>query len=273
MFDPKTDKYPYPEITDRHYLKIKKDDGTVFDRDYPYIDSSRGFLFRQALVRFLLRAIVFPASYIRMGLEIRGRENLKKHREVIDGGVISCSNHVHLWDYIMIMNAIKPKKPRVLVWAPNIRGENGTLIRLVGGIPIPDSGAEATKAYLAALKKLLDGGWLHIYAEGSMWEFYQPIRPFKRGAAYLACELDKPILPMAFSYREPGFIRKNIFRQEARFTLNIGEPVFPDKSLPRSKRMNDLTRRAHEAVCRLAGMEPGENPYPPIFKENRRADY
>ena len=24
MFDPKTDKYPYPEQTDKHYLKIKK---------------------------------------------------------------------------------------------------------------------------------------------------------------------------------------------------------------------------------------------------------
>ena len=37
MFDPKTDKFPYPILTDGHYLKIKKDDGTVFDEDYPYI--------------------------------------------------------------------------------------------------------------------------------------------------------------------------------------------------------------------------------------------
>ena len=30
MFDPKTDKYPYPEQTDMHYLKIKKNNGAQY---------------------------------------------------------------------------------------------------------------------------------------------------------------------------------------------------------------------------------------------------
>ena len=40
MFDPKTNRYPYPVDTDRHYLEVKKDKGIVFDADYPYIDNS-----------------------------------------------------------------------------------------------------------------------------------------------------------------------------------------------------------------------------------------
>ena len=46
MFDPRTNRYPYPEETDRHYLEIHKDRGIVFDSSYPYIDISGMFRFR-----------------------------------------------------------------------------------------------------------------------------------------------------------------------------------------------------------------------------------
>ena len=151
MFDPKTNRFPYPSHTDGHYLDVRKDRGIVFDENYPYIDTSRGFRFVDFWVRVLLYAVVMPATYLRLGLKVEGRENLKKHKEVIDKGVISVSNHVHLWDYLAINCAIKPRKPRVLVWQPNINGENGTMMRHVGGIPIPETGHKATKAYLKAV--------------------------------------------------------------------------------------------------------------------------
>ena len=274
MYDPKTCKYPYPEDTGSHYLKVKKDDGTVFDRDYPYVDLSKSFLRKKKLIRVLLRILVFPMSRIRLGLRVRGRENLKKYRDVISRGIISCSNHVHMWDYISIMNAVKPHQPYVLSWAPDIRGENGKLIRLTGGIPIPEGNMRATAAYVNAVRKLLEsGGWLQVYAEGSMWEYYAPIRPFKRGAAFFACRYDKPILPMAYSYREPGWIRKHIFRQIALLTLSIGEPLYKDDSLPKAEQEEDLVRRSHAAVCRLAGISPDENIYPPVYEDSKRIDY
>ena len=274
MFDPKSEKYPYPLSTDGHYLIVKKDDGTVFDADYPYIDRSLSFRIKQGLARALLYAVVFPASYVRLGLRIAGRNNLKRYKDVLDRGFITVSNHVHMWDYIAVMNAFKPRKPYLLVWAPNIRGENGRIVRLVGGIPIPDHGTGGTKAYLKAVHGLLDGGgMLHVYSEGSMWEYYRPIRPFKLGAAYLAVENNKPILPLAFSYRRPNWIRRNIFRQTACLTLRIGEPLFPDNELPKKERKRDLTVRSHNAVCRLAGISPEDSIYPPIFDKSERVDY
>ncbi len=171
-FDPKTNRFPYPEDTDRHYLIVKKDKGIVFDAEYPYVDRSKAFLRKQNLLRALLRVIVFPLCTIRLGLKIEGRDNLKKNRELLSGGVVSVSNHVHMWDYLAITKAICPVRPNVLSWAPDINGEFGTLIRLTGGIPIPETGIPATKAYLKAINKLLteDHEWLQIYAEGSMWE-------------------------------------------------------------------------------------------------------
>lgn len=274
MFDPKTNHYPYPEDTDRHYLAVHKNRGIVFNTEYPYIDRSPLFRLKQGVVRFLLYILVWPITTIRLGLKIEGREILKKHRETLKKGVISCSNHVHLWDYLCIMKAVRPFRTNVLSWAPNINGENGTLIRMVGGIPIPDTDLAATKTYFKTVTEhLRNGGWLQIYAEGSMWEYYAPIRPFKPGTARFACECERPVLPIGFSYREPGWIRKHLFRQIACFTLRIGEPIYPDGSLPLKERRTDLTIRCHDAVCRLAGIEPKENLYPPVFDHSKRIDY
>ena len=275
MFDPKTNRYPYPEQTDKHYLEIHKDRGYVFDTKYPYIDKSGWFMFKRIWGRFLLNAIVFHLARIRLGLKIEGRGNLKKHKAVIDNGVISVCNHVHMWDYIAIMCGIRHIRPYLLAWDKNINGENGKLIRMVGGIPIPEKTVAGQKAFLKAISSLLneDHGWLHIYAEGSMWEYYQPIRPFKRGAAMMAVSNDKPIIPLGFSYREPSWIRKNIFHQPAVFTLHIGEPIFPDRSLKPRDRENDLTIRANKAVCALVGIDPDKNIYEPIFNDSKRIDY
>lgn len=274
MFDPKSVKFPYPEITDRHYLELKKNRGIVFDGDYPYIDESKGFKFRCFMLRILLKTVVLPVVRIRMGLKVKGKENLKKHRETIEKGVVSCCNHVHMWDYLGIYASLGKIKPHVLVWADNINGEFGKMMRLVGGIPIPENDRRATMAYFKAVRKLLaEGGWLHIYPEGSMWEYYRPLRPFKRGASFVAIDSNKPILPMGYSYREPNFIRKHIFRQTATFTLHIGEPLYKNENLPKKEQEADLTKRSFDAVRKLIGLTEKENLYPAKFANNKRVDY
>ena len=68
MFDPKPNRYPYPEDTDKHYLSVKKNNGLVFDVNYPYIDASKKFKRSENFTRFLLKCIVFPLTRIRFGL-------------------------------------------------------------------------------------------------------------------------------------------------------------------------------------------------------------
>ena len=273
-FDPKPTKYPFPEITDRHYLVVKKDRGIKIDKEYPYLDRSLGLRIAQAFTRLGLTLIAFPVSIIYIGLRIKGRENIRKHREILKNGVISCSNHVHMWDFISVRKAVRHFNPNLLAWDRNLNGENGTLIKLVGGIPIPVNDLKASTVFLRVTENLLmDKGWLHIYAEGSMWEYYQPIRPFKPGIGYYSVKTGKPVLPLGFSYREPSWIRKNIFRQPAAITLTVGEPLYPDTSLPKSEREKDLIIRCHREVCRLAGIDPDENIYPPVFDNTKRIDY
>lgn len=274
MFDPRTNRFPYPEKTDQHYLEIHKNRGLVFDASYPYLEKSGLFRFKKVMIRIFLNVLVFLVVTIRMGLKIEGRKNLKKHKNVLENGVISVCNHVHMWDYLAVLKAIRPYKSNVLVWDKNINGEKGMSMRLVGGIPIPENSVAGQKAFFKALHELLaEHGWLHIYAEGSMWEYYAPIRPFKRGTALIAVSNDKPIIPLGFSYRKPGWIREHIFRQIALFTLHVGEPIYPDKTLKPKEREKDLTIRAHRSVCALVGINPDENIYESEFNDSKRIDY
>jgi len=272
-FDPKTNKFPYPIDTNKHYLKVKKNDGTVFDKDYKYIDDSKSFMLKRKLFRIPMFLIGFPVSAIRQGLIIKGRENLRIYKDVIKKGIISVYNHVHMWDYLSLMHAVFPHMPNILSWAPDISGENGKIIRLTGGIPVPENDMRASAKMVTSVKNYLNnGGWLHICAEGSMWEYYQPIRPFMPGAAYFAVKANKPILPFAYSYRKPSWIRK-LFKQPAAMTLTIGEPIYKNNDLSDNDAIVDLTKRCHEAICRLAGIDPKENIYPPIFDNSKRIDY
>ena len=273
-FDPQTTKYPYPEFTDEHYINVIEKTHHVVDENYPYIDNSKSFRFKRFWVRLLLNIIVFPVAKIWYGLKVKGKKNLKNHKDIIRNGVISVSNHIAFWDYIFLMRTINHIRPNVLVWAKNINGPSGGVMRLVGGIPIPENNLKATMKYYSSIDKLVnvDHGWLHIYPEGSMWEYYAPIRPFKRGSSFFAIQFNKPIIPIAYSYRKPSWFRKKILKQIATITINVGDPIFPNNNIiDKNERELDLTSRVHKKVCELAGIE--NNIYPSIFDHSKRVDY
>ena len=276
MFDPKTNKYPYPEDTGSHYFSPKMDRGIVFDENYPYIDYSKEFAFKRFWVHLLLRILVFPFARVKIGLKIKGKYNLKRYKNELKGGAVTIANHVEMWDYISIMKALHNFKwTYLLAWDKNINGDSGPLVRMVGGIPIPEKNNAATVAFVKATNKLLqDGGFLHIYPEGSMWEYYAPIRPFKIGAASIAIKNNKPILPLAFSYRKPSWFRRKVLKLPAAFTLTVGAPLLANPDLQMSEQIKDLTIRAHHAVCELAGFKGNSNIYKPLYdKDSKRIDY
>ena len=272
MYDPKTNKFPYPERTDVHYLPVKKKKDYVFDKDYPYVDNSKYYRRRARFIRFLLWTVVWLVATIRLGLRIKGKKNLKIHKEELKGGAVSICNHVHMWDYIAIMKAIRPRKPHVLVWDQNVTGENSFLCRYSGGIPVPVNDIRANVSFVRQTEKMInDGGWLHVYPESTMWEYYAKIRPFKKGASYFAIRTHKPIVPFVITYRKPGWIRRKIFKQIALLTLNVGEPIYPNYDLPKDQIEEELTRRSHATLVKMAGIE--DNLYEPIFNDSKRIDY
>ena len=274
-FDPKTKKFPYPADTASHYIDITMDRGLIFDKNYHFLENSFWFKFKRFWVRFLLIVLVFPVTKVRMGIRIKGKSVFKRYKHLLKDGAITVANHVHFWDYICVMKALHHNRwPNVIVWDKNINGKDGPLMRLVGGIPIPVNNTEGTLAFISSIEELFkQKGWLHIYPEGSMWEYYRPIRPFKTGAASFAIKYDKPVIPMAFTYRKPNALRRKLFKQIALFDLHIGAPLFVNKDLPKTKQLEDLTIRLHDAVRELAGLSVEDNLYPQIYNNSKRVDY
>ena len=272
-YDPKPTEYLFPQKTDQHYLPVELIENIEFDENYPYVDKSFKFRFKAGLMRIVTAAVAFPVARLRVLLKVNGRENLKKYKNELKNGVVSVVNHVHMWDFIMIMYAVKPFRPWIPVWDKNMRGPNRNLIRYNRGIPLPTESHRATGAFAHSVDELLQKGeWLHVSAEGSMWEYYMPIRPFKKGSFTFAIRNNKPVLPLAFSYRKPKGLQK-LFWHKPLLTLNIGELVYPDTTLNRVQAADKLGIAAHEAVCRLAGIDPSENLYPPVFNNTDRVDY
>ena len=87
-YDPKTNKFPYPEDTDKHYINIKKDRGIIFDENYPYVDNSKKFKRKRRFIRIIIVLLVFLMTKIRLGLKVKGKDNLKKNKHIIKNGVI-----------------------------------------------------------------------------------------------------------------------------------------------------------------------------------------
>jgi 1-acyl-sn-glycerol-3-phosphate acyltransferase len=260
--------YVYPDRSDEHMISVKRVREIKFDVNYNYYDKTIWNKFKRGVLWVLLNTIVFPLCTCLHGLKIEGKENFKKNKHLFKNGGISICNHVFLWDYLCVLKAIRPNLQYLIAWKDNLEGPSGPLIRLVGGIPVPTNDIRAMMKFNAAISDVLnDGKWLHVFPEGSMWYFYPDIRPFKQTVFKLAVKHNKAIIPMGYSYREPKGLFK-IWKRRPCVTLNIGEPIFPNESLPVAERINELQKVCYIKVQELVGIKPGD----PTYNENQDID-
>ena len=251
----------YPERSDEHMITVEHLRDVNCDENYPYVPKGFWHKFKRALLWLLLNTVVFLVVTIRHGLKIYGKENLKKHKKALKGGAITVCNHVFMWDYLCVMKAIRPRMQYHLAWKTNLEGPNGPLIRWVGGIPIPTGNRRALVKFNKSVEEVLESGqWLHIFPEGSMWYYYPDIRPLKKGAFKYAVKFNKPVIPFAISFRP----RKGIgrwFSKTPCADLHIGEPIFPDKSIPTADAVDKMHKEVYHVMQVMVGIHPGDANY------------
>lgn len=245
----------YPKIPDEPMLHSKKLRDIKFDASYPYWDRS----FKGRLWSVLIYAVIFTLVFflhpLKYGLKIKGRENLRPYWKRFKNGAMTISNHVYRWDFLAVVQAVRWRR----IWFPakkeNIEGSDGAMIRGAGGVPIPD-----TPSAMREFNKALDDlharrKWLHVFPESCRWAYYEPIRPFKKGAFSIAHRLRLPIIPMAFSYRPARGLLKLFTGGKPCVTLNVGTPLFFDESLSPREAARKMLLDCHAAVVSLAGIE------------------
>jgi 1-acyl-sn-glycerol-3-phosphate acyltransferase len=250
----------YPARPDAHMGENPAEIDLVVDEHYPFLDKSFRFRFISAMMYLGIFTLVFVLSPLRFGLRIEGRRILKKHRALFRNGAMTVSNHVLRWDLLMVLQAVRYRRLYFPAWKENLTGPDRTLIRLAGGIPVPDQ-IHVMKYFNRAFDELhRRKKWIHVFPEGSKWDYFQPIRPFKKGVFTMAWHYNLPVIPMAFSWREPRGLYKMFKKGYPLVTLRIGEPILPDLSLPRREAVRVLREETHRRIVELAGIT--DNPFP-----------
>lgn len=250
----------YPANPDEHMILKPKELDISIDEHYPFLDKSPGFRIMSALLYLGIFTLVFLISPVRFGLRIRGRANLKKNRELFRNGAMTVSNHVLRWDFLIILQAVHFRRLYFPAWKENISGPDRGLIRLAGGIPVPTD-VHTIRYFNNAFDELHKRKkWFHVFPEGSNWPYYRPIRPFKKGMFSMAYKYNIPVIPMAFSYRPPRGLYRLFNHDKPLITLNIGEPIMPDRSLIRREATALLREQCHKQIVCLAGIR--DNPWP-----------
>ena len=248
--------YNYPERSDEHMIEVKHLRDTNFDENYPFREKGFWLVVKRIVLQIALTVVVFPLLRITHGLRIRGGKNLRKHKKAFKDGAITICNHVFMWDYIGVMKAIRPRLPYFPAWKTNFEGPNGPLIRFVGGMPVPTDNIKAMVKFNKELKETAEAGkWIHFFPEGSMWFFYPDIRPFKNTVFKLSARYNKPIIPLAYSFKPRNRFQR-LFGKAPLARLTIGEPLFPDNTLTTAEAASKLHREAYHVVQGLAGITP-----------------
>lgn len=234
----------------------------AFDETYPYHDDSFDYKWNTFLCYAGLWTVGFLLNRIKYGLRIEGRKNFTSNRKLFrEKGGISICNHVYRWDAVSILDVLRFRSMKLPVLNQHLLGKDHWFIRSIGGIALPDDIGGLKKFNEAMDRYAAEGRWIHVFPEARRWEFYAPIRPFKIGAFNMAWKYDRPILPLAISYRERKGIYKYLGKKsDPLITIHVGTPVIPDKSVSRKEDTNRMREEAHAQMVKMVGME--NNPWP-----------
>ena len=231
-----------------------------FDETYPYLDRSLKFKIWHILIYLTTWLVVFPINRMRFGLRIEGREKIRKNRKLFANGLMTVCNHVHRWDMLCVLQAMRYRKAWIPMYAQAFNGKDGFLMKHIGGIAIPENYRGLRKFDQAIEELHARKQWIHIFPESCSWYEYAPLRPFKTGAFNMAYKYSLPILPMVITFRPRTGWRKLFRKDGPLLTIHVGDPIVPDSNTARKEEVARILDLAHKSMRDLAGIV--SNPWP-----------
>ena len=245
-----------------HLLKVEKVPEHIFEMDehYPYYDQSPAYMKERNKAYFICNTYCKIVQFFKWGFRVRGRSVMRRYKDAFAGGAITICNHAYRWDAVSVIHATG-KRFYIPMLGDNMMTRDYWYMRYIGGIPVPSSMA-AMKKYNEAFDRYHEQGeWMHVFPEATRWNFYKPIKPFRKGAFSMAYKYNMPILPCCITYRKrTGLYLLFGKKEEPLITITLGEPIFPDTSKPRKVEVERLRNLAHATMERMAGIT--HNPWP-----------
>ena len=195
--------------------------------DFPYEHPSPVW---QALAFVVYRLIMTPFLFLYcklvFGLRIENRKVLRE----LPGGYFLYGNHTNtLADAFIPTLLAFPRRANIVTAAdtvsiPGVRN----IVQMLGAVPLADT-IDGTRQFLAAIHRRLERRQaVMIYPEAHIWPYYNGIRPFPDTAFAYPVREQVPAVGVVVVYRQRKLLR---FLPPC-ITVVVGEPVYPDASLP-----------------------------------------
>ncbi|HWR11840.1 MAG TPA: lysophospholipid acyltransferase family protein [Rectinemataceae bacterium] len=159
------------------------------------------FLAASYLLSWFVALIGWPVAKAYYGFTVTGRENLKATGK---RPLIFVSNHSLPLDCLVHGLSILPGFSYFTIIEETILTPIlGTLVRLLGGIPMPADPSRLPDIDEAMRLALEKRGRVYFYAEGECFLLNQEIKPLKAGAFYYAIKNNALIVPVVTVLKRP----------------------------------------------------------------------
>ena len=182
--------------------------------------------------------------------EIKGIENLQKMKS---GAILTC-NHFNPFDCFAIEKVFrisgqerKKKLHKVIREGnyTNFPGLYGFFFRNCNTLPLSSNKRTMIKFMKAIDVLLKKKDFILIYPEQSMWWNYRKPKPLKNGAFNFAARNNVPVIPIFITMEDSNFIGDDGFPVQE-YTVNIGEPIYPNSNLSEKENANIMRDKNYE---------------------------
>ena len=176
--------------------------------------------------------------------DINGIDNINK---VETGALLTC-NHFNPYDCFTIekvfrmSNKGKNKRLHKVIREgnyTNFPGFYGFLFRNADTLPLSSNNRTMIEFMKATDTLLQRGEYILIYPEQSMWWNYRKPKPLKIGAFKLASRNNVPVIPIFITMEDSQIIGEDGFPVQE-YTVNICEPIYPNKDLTEKQNTNNM---------------------------------
>lgn len=215
------------------------------DENYNFLPTNIIFKVCSFFIRIFAIIVLSIYNKIVFGLKVKGREKIK---DLKGKAYVSICNHVNFLDCTMVACALKEYS----LYQPTLKDNFnipivGRLVRILGGIPIPQS-VKGVNIFNKVVSEILNSNKVvHFFPEGVLIPYDKGIRNFKRGAFKCAYDNNVPIVPMVIKYRKPTGIHR-VFKKKPCITIKILDPVFPDKDKSCKEESSFLMENCYEKM-------------------------
>ena len=242
-------EYTYKDYTD-DVVKVAEQDFRL-PEDYAWVRTDVWYRVRSFLLYGIIRGVSWVHCRLVLGVHFHGRRALNR----VKGGLLLVGNHTQeIGDAFIPVLANRWRRINTIISPANLKVPVlGPLLRMIGGLAIPDGIRQLGRFGEAIAFRARQGHCIVVYPEAHVWPYYTKLRPFPSTSFRYAVENSLPVFTMTTTYtrrRLGNRPRIDVWLDQVNMEMN-------EYANDRAKReaLCDAARRQMQQRCSLSSYE------------------